>query len=303
MIEEFSQIKKDFQFTEEDVRNIVKLKPIFERYPDDFIEKFYDFILRFPQAKNFLKNEEVIKRHREKVKKWFLDLFSGNYDLEYFLKLRKIGETHVKIGLPTHYVNASMNFIRRYIIDVINKEVEDRKERNAYVASVGKLLDINLDILTVSYREEELSKYAEMTKMEKKIYGFAKKFSDVIDLFILIALVIVALSVFFLFGYDLYKLTFNIVELEEGILAILGSLLILWAVGELMTEELRHLKGGRFAITVFVGIALAAIIRKLFIASLGSDSEKKAIDLLSYSAVILSLGVVFWLISKRESKE
>lgn len=275
MIEEFSQIKKDFQFTDEDVRNIIKLKPIFEKYPDDFIEKFYDFILRFPQAKTFLKNEEIIKRHREKVKKWFLDLFSGNYDLEYFLKLKRIGEVHVQIGLPTHYVNASMNFVRRYIIDVIDKEVEDRKERNLYVASIGKLLDINLDILTVSYREEELSKYAEMTKMEKKIYGFAKKFSDVIDLFILIALVIVALSVFFLFGYDLYKLTFNIVELEEGILAILGSLLILWAVGELMTEELRHLKGGRFAITVFVGIALAAIIRKLFIASLGSNSERK----------------------------
>lgn len=303
MIEEFSQIKRDFDFTQDDVENIRKLKPIFERYVDDFIDKFYEFIFRFPQAKNFLKDEETIKRHREKVKMWFLELFSGNYDLEYFLRLKKIGEIHVKIGLPTHYVNASMNFIRRYIIDIIDREIESRQERNRYVASIGKLLDINLDILTVSYREEELSKYAEMTKMEKMIFSFAKKFSDVIDLFILTALVIVALSVFFLFGYDLYKLVFNIVELEEGILAVLGSLLILWAVGELMSEELRHLKGGKFAITVFVGIALAAIIRKLFIASLGTDSEKKALDLLSYSAVILSLGIVFWLISKRESNQ
>ncbi len=196
-----------------------------------------------------------------------------------------------------------MNFVRRYIIDIIDKEVENRQERNKYVASIGKLLDINLDILTVSYREEELSKYAEMTKAEKIIFSLAKKFSNLIDLFILIALVIVALSVFFLFGYDLYKLVYNVVELEEGILAILGSLLILWAIGELMSEELRHLKGGKFAITVFVGIALAAIIRKLFIASLGTDSEKKAIDLLSYSAVILSLGIVFWLISKRENNQ
>jgi uncharacterized membrane protein (DUF373 family) len=303
MIEEFSQIKRDFDFTQEDIKNILELKTIFERYPDDFIEKFYDFILRFPQAKKFLKDEETIKLHREKVKNWFLELFSGNYDLDYFLKLKKIGEVHVKIGLPTHYVNASMNFIRRYIIDIIDKEVENRQERNKYVASIGKLLDINLDILTVSYREEELSKYAEMTKAEKIIFSLAKKFSNLIDLFILIALVIVALSVFFLFGYDLYKLVYNVVELEEGILAILGSLLILWAVGELMSEELRHLKGGKFAITVFVGIALAAIIRKLFIASLGTDSEKKAIDLLSYSAVILSLGIVFWLISKRENNQ
>lgn len=301
MVEDFNQIKKDFEFTNEDVENIVKLKPIFEQYVDDFVEKFYRFVFRFPQASQFLKNEEILKYHKEKIRNWFLNLFSGKYDLDYFLKLRKIGETHVKIGLPTHYVNASINFVRRYIIEIIDREVEDRQERNRYVSSIGKLLDINLDIMTIAYREQELSKYAEMTTMEKKIFAFAKKFSDVIDLFILIALVIVALSVFFLFGYDLYKLTFNLVGLEEGILSVLGSLLILWAVGELMSEEIRHLRGGRFAINIFIGIALAAIIRKLFIASLGTDSEKKAIDLLSYSAVILSLGIVFWLISKRES--
>ncbi len=45
MIEEFSQIKRDFDFTQEDIKNILELKTIFERYPDDFIEKFYDFIL------------------------------------------------------------------------------------------------------------------------------------------------------------------------------------------------------------------------------------------------------------------
>ena len=101
----------------------------------------------------------MIIRHKSELKNWFLDLFSGNYYESYFSKLYKIGEVHVKIGLPTHYINAAFNFVRRFIVEKIDEEVQDRNERNLYVSSIGKLLDINLDVLTLAYREEELIKY------------------------------------------------------------------------------------------------------------------------------------------------
>ncbi|MEJ5172354.1 MAG: protoglobin domain-containing protein [Hydrogenothermaceae bacterium] len=302
MIENIEQLKRDYELDEVDIERIVKLKPIMEKYHDEFIERFYKFIFKFPEAQRYLKNEEIINRHREKVKGWFLDLFSGNYGIEYFLKLNRIGQIHVNIGLPTHYVNASFNFIRRFIIEKIDREIEDRKERNMYVASIGKLLDMNLDILTMAYREEELSKYAVMSPLEKKLFSFARKFADFIDLAILSALVIVAVFVVGLFFYDIYKLLFNIVPFEEGIVATLGSLLILWAVGELMNEEIKHFKGGGFALYAFIGIALAAMIRKLLIASLSPADEKKALEIVSFGVVILILGIVYWLISKKRNE-
>lgn len=95
-----------------------KLKPILEKYSDEFINRLIlFFISRFPDYDQFLKNEDMIIRHKSKLKNWFLDLFSGNYDESYFSKLYKIGEVHVKIGLPTHYVNAAFNFVRRFIIE------------------------------------------------------------------------------------------------------------------------------------------------------------------------------------------
>lgn len=302
MIENIHQLMRDYEFTEEDIERIVRLRPILEKYQEEFISSFYSFIFRFPEANRYLKNQEIVTKHKQKLREWFIELFSGKYDLDYFLKLNKIGQVHVNIGLPTHYVNASFNFVRRFIIEKIDREIEDRKARNDYVASIGKLLDINLDILTMAYREEELSKYAVMTPLEKRLFSFAKKFADFIDLAILTALVLVAIFVFGLFFYDVYKLVFNIVPFEEAILLILGSLLILWAVAELINEELKHFKGGGFAIAAFIGIALAAMIRKLLIASLSISEKDKVIEIISIGVVILILGVVYWLISRKRNE-
>ncbi|GAB6073078.1 hypothetical protein JCM14244_14550 [Venenivibrio stagnispumantis] len=299
MIENIEQIKKDYEFDKTDVERILSIKDIMQGYADEFIERFYRFIFRFPEASKFLKNEEIINRHKIKVKEWYLKLFEGNYNLEYFLRLNKIGEVHVNIGLPTHYVNASFNFVRRFIIEKINYHIGSGEERNQIVASIGKLLDMNLDIITMAYREEELSKLAVMSKFEKSLFYISRKFADILDIAVLVALIIVALLVFALFFYDLYKLTFGVVDFEYGILSLLGALLIMWAVGELMSEEIKHFKGGGFALYVFIGIALAAMIRKILIASL---SAEKSVELLYYSAVILSLGVVFWLIKNKENR-
>ncbi len=294
---DFEQIKKDFEFTKKDVKNIQKLKPVMIKYVDEFVERFYRFILRFPQSKKFLKDEETVKRHQEKLKEWYFDLFSGKYDYTYFLKLHKIGEKHVEIGLPTHYVNASFNFIRRFFIEKINKEFGLSEERNQLVASIGKLLDINLDVLTLAYREEELSRYEEMTALEKMLYSFSRKFADMLDFALVGALILVSFFVLGLFVYDVYQMVTMQTAFDKAIITTLGTLLILWAVSELMQEEIKHLKGGGFAIGAFIGVALAAMIRKILIASL---SAEKYLQLLSYGAIVLALGIVYWLLSKRE---
>jgi len=294
-MESFEQIKKDFDFKKEDVKNILRLKPVMEKYKEEFIDRFYKFIFRFPEADRFLKSEEIIKRHQEKLREWYDDLFSGRYDYAYFHKLYRIGEKHVEIGLPTHYVNASFNFIRRFFIEKINQEFGLSEERNQLVSSIGKLLDINLDILTAAYREEELSRYQIMSKFEKILFVASKRFADMLDFALVGALILVSFFVIGLFIYDIYQLVFGLVSIEKGILMTLGTLLVLWAVSELMQEEIKHLKGGGFAIGAFIGVALAAVIRKILIVSL---SAEKAIELLSYGAIVLSLGIVYWLLSK-----
>ncbi len=266
------------------------------KYEDEFLDRFYRFIFSMPDTKNYL-TKERLKKHKEKLRLWYRDLFSGKYDKKYYQKLYRIGEKHVDIGLPPHYVNASFNFIRRFFIEKINQEYGLSEERNRLVESLGKLLDINLDVLTSAYREEELTKYKVISKVERRLINLSKRFADLLDFTLVLSLIIVSFFVIGLFAYDIYELVFLKVSFEEGIIKVLGSLLILWAVSELMTEEIKHLKGGGFALGAFIGLALAAMIRKILIASL---SVSKIPELLAYSAIVLSLGIVYWLISRKK---
>jgi uncharacterized membrane protein (DUF373 family) len=75
--------------------------------------------------------------------------------------------------------------------------------------------------------------------------------------------------------------------------------LILYAISELLSEEIKHRKGSTLSLKIFVGVALAAVIRKVLILSL---SPEKVQELITLSLVILALGVVFWLIHRVESK-
>lgn len=149
----FKKVLKHYQFNDSDSKELMKIKDIALKYIDELLLGFYDFIFKFDHARMFLNNKEIQKRHEMGIQNWYLSLFCGNYDAFYFEKLNYISEVHVKIGLPTHYVNAAFSYIRRFMKDVLIKE----KMFNS-LNSLDKIIDINLDILTVVYKEEEQSK-------------------------------------------------------------------------------------------------------------------------------------------------
>ncbi|WP_295052602.1 protoglobin domain-containing protein [Sulfuricurvum sp.] len=111
MEQEYKNLKEHYQFTQEDSDILLGLKSRMEELAEDFIDGFYDYIWGFGATATFLKNKEIIAYHREKIKEWFINLFCGRYDMPYFMNLYKIGEIHVRIGLPTHYVNAAFTYV------------------------------------------------------------------------------------------------------------------------------------------------------------------------------------------------
>jgi hypothetical protein len=55
-----------------------------------------------------------------------------------------VGEVHFKIGLPPHYVQASMNFVRSYLMNIINREMGTSAEAGIMLISINKASDISL---------------------------------------------------------------------------------------------------------------------------------------------------------------
>jgi uncharacterized membrane protein (DUF373 family) len=268
-----------------------------ERLADEFIDGFYDYIWGFGKTAQFLKNKVIIAHHRKKIKEWFVNLFCGNYEMSYFTYLYKIGEIHVKIGLPTHYVNSAFTFVRTFVLKNIEANFEEKAQHLKEIGAVEKIIDMNLDALTSSYREEELSRFLSMSKFEKMILSGLKKFISYINFFLAGALALVAFFAISLFVYDIYLLFFSDIGIEKGILTVLGSLLVLWAAIELIHEEIKHLQGKGFAIGAFIMLAMAALIRKVLIYSLSSE---KGEELLIIGAVIVGLAISYWLVGAKK---
>ena len=292
-MEQQETLKAHYKFTDEEAQILKGLQPRMEELAEVFADEFYDYIWGFGTTAQFLKNKEIIAHHRVKIKEWYINLFSGKYDNFYFMNLYKIGEIHVKIGLPTHYVNSAFTFVRTFALKSIEENFENKEQHVKEIHAVEKIIDMNLDVLTSSYREEELSKFLSLSKIEKSILTGLKKFNSYINYFLAGALAIVAFFAIGLFVYDIYLLFFTDIKIEKGILTVLGSLLVLWAAIELIHEEINHLQGKGFAIGAFIMLAMAALIRKILIYSLSSD---KSDELLVIGGVILALAVAYWLV-------
>lgn len=295
-MQQYTTLKSDYNFTKEEALILQNLHPRMEKLADEFIDGFYDYIWGFGKTAKFLKNKEIIAHHREKIKEWYVNLFCGNYDMLYFTYLYNIGEIHVKIGLPTHYVNSAFTFVRMFILENIEGNFDNKEMHIKEIKAIEKIIDMNLDVLTSSYREEELSKFLSLSKAEKTILSGLKKFNSYVNFFLAGSLALVAFFAISLFIYDIYLLFFSDIGIEKGILTVLGSLLILWAAIELIQEEIHHLQGKGFAIGAFIMLAMAALIRKVLIYSLSSE---KSDELLIIGAVIVGLAVAYWLVGTK----
>ncbi len=289
-------LKEHYRFTKEEALLLQTLQPRMSELAEDFINEFYDYIWGFGSTAKFLKNQQIIDYHRNKIKAWFVNLFCGKYDLPYFTYLYKIGEIHVRIGLSTHYVNSAFTFVRTFIIKNIQENEKDEVKRAQLIIASEKIIDMNLDTLTSSYREEELSRFLSLSQFEKTILSGLKKFNSYINFFLAGSLALVAFFAIGLFVYDIYLLFFSDIGIEKGILTVLGSLLVLWAAIELIHEEIKHLQGKGFAIGAFIMLAMAALIRKVLIYSLSSE---KGNDLLVIGAVIVALAFAYWLVNAK----
>lgn len=293
----FKELKLSYNFTADDEKRLVGVKGLMDQNVDGAMDALHSWILHTRDAAKFF-TEETRKKHVfGSQRKWFLDLFSGVYDNRYYESLIRIGQTHVKANVDAHYMNRAINIIRNYCINLLNHNIGDLDERTELLISIEKILDINLDVITSSYIEEELRTYSAAYKLKSRLVSYSERFAQTMNLILVLALIGLTLGIVVLFVSDVQKVITG--DLEHGIITALGSMLILWVVVELMNTEITHLKGGKFHISVFIGVALVAFIRETLIMTLKHEAVEKHYYLI---ALILVLGVVYWLVTKSEER-
>jgi len=292
------EIKHDYRFTEEDEHRLAGMRAFMEEHAEEIMSTLSLWIMGTKGAAQFFTDETRKKHVFSSQRVWFIDLFSGKYDNRFYEKLMRIGAAHVKHGVDTHYMNRAVNLVKNACIGLLQKTDDDKVEATNKIISLGKILDISLDVITTAYLEEELRTYAPVYKVKSALINFSERFSQSTNLLLIVALIGLTLGVVWLFIQDIVHLMSG--DVERGIISALGSMLLLWLMIELMNTEISHLKGGKFHISVFVGVALVTMIRETMIATLKHERPESIYYLI---AAILVIGFVFWIVTRAEDRD
>jgi uncharacterized membrane protein (DUF373 family) len=293
----FREIKLHYNFITEDEKRLSSIKELMNENADKAMEALHLWMMQTKETANFFTDENRKKHVFDSQKAWFIDIFSGNYDNRYYERLIRIGQVHMRSFVDAHYMTRAINIIRNFCINILNHYIEDAEERTKTLISIEKMLDINLDIITSSYIEEELKAYSPVYRVRNMLLAFSEQFSQTMNIVLVFALIGLTIGVVVLFANDVQMLFTG--NLEHGIISALGSMLILWVMIELMNTEISHLKGGKFYISIFIGVALVTIIRETMIATLKHEKPEIIYYLI---AAIFVIGVVYWLVRKTEER-
>ncbi len=292
------EIKEHYHLTAEDERKLSSIRDLMTQNVDGAMEALRSWMAQIDPSSRFFTEKKKEDHVFTMQRKWFLELFSGRYDSSYYDVLIRIGQKHMKSQVESHYLNRAVNIMRNFCIGTINSHIEDTEERTGFLIALEKILDINLDIITSSYIEAELGAYAPAYRVKNALITFAEGFSQTMNLVLVLALMGLTFGVVGLFVNDVKNLFSG--SIENGLITALGTMLILWMLIELMGTEISNLKGGKFHISVFVGVALVTMIRETMIATLKHERPESIYYLV---AAILVVGVVYWLVKKTEGKE
>lgn len=293
----FKEIKHDYRFTEEDQKRLASLQPLMEEHTEEIMSTLNLWFIGTKGAATFF-TETTLKAHVFMTQKmWFSELFSGTYDNRFYEKLVRIGSAHVRRQVDVHYMQRSANIIKNACVGLLSRSDKPIEEITSDIISVGKIIDISMNVILSAYIEEELRIFSPVYKVKSALISYSERFSQATNFMLVFALIGLTIGVGWLFLRDVAHIFSG--DVEQGIISSLGTMLLLWLMIELMSTEIAHLKGGKFYISVFVGVALVTMIRETMIATLRHEKPESIYYLI---AAILVIGFVYWIVARTEDR-
>ncbi|WP_394189014.1 protoglobin domain-containing protein [Paenisporosarcina quisquiliarum] len=140
--------------TESDLTFIKELEPIVTDHIDFIVNQFYENITKQPNLQLIIDTFSSVDKLKMTFKKHILELFTGIIEEEFIGKRIKIAHVHVKVGLNTKwYISAFQNLLNS-LVDLFDRQIENRVDFVNSVKSVSKLLNLEQQLVLEAYEEE-----------------------------------------------------------------------------------------------------------------------------------------------------
>lgn len=164
--------KKFLGFTSEDEKILRELQPFIEKNAPAIVDEFYEHIFKFDFLRTFYKDQEVVNRLKMCWREYLSQLFSGDYNKEYFNRRLRIGHAHEKAGLVPGWYLGAYCLLTKLLMECIIAEIGDRPERLLpALLALDKILNMDMQLAMDAYDE---SHHEAMEEANKKLEDYSK---------------------------------------------------------------------------------------------------------------------------------
>ena len=148
-VDPFDELKAYVGFTAADEERLRALRPHVMPTAQAISDRFYDQILKFPDAAAVFADMDQVNRLKHSLVAWIDQLLSGPFDQAYYELRLRIGLVHVRVGLRSQYMFTAMNCLMEDVHAIACAAFP--KDAPNYAASLRRITDIELAIMLGTY--------------------------------------------------------------------------------------------------------------------------------------------------------
>lgn len=140
------------ELTEKDEELLAELRDFAWAHVDRFVEHFYVHLGKFDEPRRLLGDEERVQRLKRTQRAYFLRMFEGRFDRDYFESRLRVGDAHQRIDMaPEWYVGAFALYLR-LLIDMLFAEFgNDPAHLAELLKAVSKVVFLDVGLAIDSY--------------------------------------------------------------------------------------------------------------------------------------------------------
>jgi diguanylate cyclase len=157
-------------FTQADVKSLLSCKPVIEKTVDTLVAEFYQSQTGVTEIALLIGDAGTLDRLQVAQRRYVLDLFSGQYDLEYVNNRLRIGLVHKRIGVEPKLYLSAIHTLTQLLHDTISRAFQDEVERQAILAALDKLLLFDVTLVFETYIRSLVSEI-ETAKNKSELYA------------------------------------------------------------------------------------------------------------------------------------
>ncbi len=162
----FHELQRYVQFGEDEERRLRALHRLVAPSFQEVAEAFYARILMHEEATRVLQGgESHVGRLKGTLVAWLDTMLLGPWDDAYWEHRKRIGQVHVRIGMPQHLMFGAMNVVRGELDRLAVARLPAGPELEATRAAVGKILNLELAVMLHTYRDDLLAQQARVERL------------------------------------------------------------------------------------------------------------------------------------------